>query len=179
MAAMEKLLLVGMMGSGKTTVGRLAAELAGCPFADGDDRVEAIARMSVPDCFRQEGEARFREWERRAAEELLAEPGTRVVALGGGAFPRPEIRELARGRAVAVFLDVAEGVLERRLAGVGMEVRPLLARVDWRERLRELTAGRRTAYMAADVRLAVTDGETPAETAERVVAAARAAGWSG
>ena len=146
---MRNLFLIGLPGSGKTTVGRLAARELGLPFVDCDEAVSHEAGMTIPEIFRQEGEDAFRNWESRCLASLAA-GGGKVIATGGGVVLRPENhRILARG--LTVFLDRTP---EAILAGCELGDRPLLATTS----LQALSEARRELYLAcADV--TITDEE--------------------
>ena len=96
-------MLVGLMGAGKTSIGRRLARALGAPFADADDEIVAAAGLSIPDIFALYGEPRFRELERRVVARLL-DGGPMVLALGGGAFVDPETRARVAARGVSVWL---------------------------------------------------------------------------
>lgn len=171
---LSALALVGMMGAGKSAVGALFARRAGRRFVDLDGVLAAREGMSIPEIFSRRGEAAFRAAEASALRECLAEGDGPVVALGGGAFIQPAVREaLVRAAAKSVFLDVPLAVLLERLEAGGVEGRPLLARADWREHLARLLAERLPRYRQADRVLAVGPEETPEMTAERVLALMR------
>ena len=149
------LLLHGPMGSGKSTVGRRVAEKAGAAFVDLDEVVSAAAGASIVAIFAAEGEAGFRRREAEALARLLAEPGRRVVALGGGTLLHPAPRRAALGAARVVTLTARPETLAARTAGPG---RPLLdAATNRVARLRELLADRADAYAEAHARIP-TDG---------------------
>lgn len=133
-----RVFLVGFMGAGKSSSGRVLARLLGALFWDLDARVEAIARMSVSEIFRVHGEGAFRAVEARQLE-MLARHARAVVATGGGTFSQPANRELIRRCGVSVFLDVPWEELLRRLPGK-QEERPLFGSPEqalelWRTRL--------------------------------------------
>ncbi len=113
------IILLGFMGSGKTTIGRLLGDRLGRPFVDLDDRIEAAAGKTVTEIFAQDGEEVFRAFEASALAGLLRENcPLLVVALGGGAFAQPRNREtIATSRAMTVFLDAPLDVLRERCAG--------------------------------------------------------------
>lgn len=158
---MEKIALLGMMGSGKTTVGRKVAELLSIPFVDADARIEESSGSTIADMFNRDGEEAFRRREREVLRELLASPGPLVMALGGGAFQQEGVREDLRGKAMCVYLRVKPDELVRRLEGTDIPFRPMLrAAGDWRERARELAAERDPVYMNADV-IFPADGNDP------------------
>src|SRR6187551_577830 len=98
------LVLVGMMGVGKSTIGRKLAQLLDLPFRDADDEIEKAAQLSISEIFERFGEAHFRDGERRVIARLL-DGGPSVIATGGGAFVQPETRALIHARSVAIWLD--------------------------------------------------------------------------
>lgn len=149
--------LVGMMGVGKTSVGRKLAQVLGMPFVDADEEIEAAAHMSIPEIFAQFGEDYFRDGERRVIARLIDGPGSRrVIATGGGAFVNPQTRALILERGIAVWLDSeVETLLER----VGRkDNRPLLKQGDPREILTRLRSERESAYAQAPIHVQSTPG---------------------
>jgi len=140
--------LVGFMGAGKTSVGRVLSQHLGWPFEDLDDRIEAREGRSIEEIFRDSGETAFRRAETAALRELLAGlgPSSRIVALGGGAIVQPEnARLLQEAGAAVVFLDAPAEELFRRCEQEGRK-RPLQR--DLRQ-FRELYDQRRPFYLAA------------------------------
>lgn len=149
--------LVGMMGVGKSSVGRKLAHLLHLPFVDADEEIERAAQMSIPEIFEQFGETYFRSGERRVIARLIEESDNRcIIATGGGAFVNPETRQLILDRALAVWLDSdVETLLER----VGRrDNRPLLRQGDPREILRRLRTERESAYREAQIHVHSTAG---------------------
>src|SRR5712671_7870995 len=109
----RSIVLVGMMGSGKTTIGRRLSARLRLPFLDADVEIEAAAGMSIPDIFETHGEAHFRDGEARVIARLL-DSGPAVIATGGGAFMREETRNRIRDKAVSVWLKAdADTILKR------------------------------------------------------------------
>lgn len=154
------LLLSGFMATGKTTVGRRVAELAGVPFDDLDARVERRAGSSVAQIFRDHGEARFRELERAELGELLADPTPRVVALGGGTLIARATRLAALEQAVVATLSAPVETLAQRTADDA--TRPLLAGGDPAARLAELLELRAPAYAEAHAVVDTSAGDLDA-----------------
>lgn len=161
-----RVVLVGPMGSGKSTVGRVLAERWGVAFRDTDEDVERLAGKTVSEIFVDDGEARFRELERVAVAAALVEHDG-VLSLGGGAVLAEETRALLAGRPV-VFLDVglAEAVKRVGLA----ESRPLLAQAvgGVRARIKALLDERAPIYAAVATHTVHTDHRTPDEVADEI-----------
>ena len=150
------LVLVGLMGVGKSSVGRRLATVLHLPFSDADEEIVHAAQKSIPEMFEQFGEAYFRDGERRVIARLV-QSGRRVIATGGGAFVNPETRALILSKAVAVWLDSdIEVLLERVKRNAN---RPLLQNGDPREVLTRLKAERESAYAEAPIH--VTSGHGP------------------
>jgi shikimate kinase len=145
----RSIVLVGMMGVGKSSVGRrLAARLA-IAFVDADAEIEKAAGMSIADIFARHGEDYFRRGEARVIARLL-ESGPQVLATGGGAFMNPETRALIKAKGVSVWLHADVDVLLRR-TGKRRNERPLLQTDDPAETLRRLLAEREPIYAQADL----------------------------
>jgi shikimate kinase len=145
----RSIVLVGMMGVGKSSVGRrLAARLA-IPFVDADAETEKAAGMSIADIFARHGEAYFRGGEARVIARLL-ESGPQVLATGGGAFMNADTRALIERKGVSIWLHAEVDVLLRR-TGKRRNERPLLQTADPAETLRELLAEREPTYALADL----------------------------
>jgi shikimate kinase len=140
--------LVGLMGVGKSSVGRRLASALGLPFRDADAEVEAAAGRSISDIFAELGEPAFREGERRVIARLLDQP-PHVLATGGGAFVNPDTRALIKSKAISVWLKADLDVLARRVAR--KDTRPLLAGKDPAAVLQEQARVRYPAYAEADV----------------------------
>lgn len=163
----RSLVLVGLMGAGKTCIGRRLAARLDLPFCDADHEIEAAAGMSIPEIFEVHGESEFREGERRVLTRLLNAP-PHVLATGGGAFLHPRTRALIKARAISIWLRADLELLVRRTAR--RSHRPLLNRGDPRTILSELIAARHPVYAEADIVVDSVDGPHEA-TLERVLAA--------
>lgn len=146
--AEKPLVLVGMMGAGKTTVGRRLASRLGRQFIDSDEEIERAAQMSIPEIFEQRGEAEFRAGEMRVIARLLKEKDI-VLATGGGAFVNPETRALVKAEAVSIWLKADIEVLFERVSR--RSNRPLLKTADPKATLEKLIADRYPLYAEADV----------------------------
>jgi shikimate kinase len=163
--AFPGVVLVGFMGSGKTSVGRKLARKVRAEFVDVDERIERAAGKRIRDIFSAEGEPAFREREKAALREALSVPG-RVVATGGGAFLDEGNRALLSVYAPVVYLEARAETLLARLPG--KSDRPLLRGDDRGRIVRDLLARRLPGYRKAD-HTVVTDGLTVEEVADRVV----------
>lgn len=149
------IVLVGLMGVGKSSVGRRLAAALDLPFRDADNEVEAAAGRSIPEIFAEMGEPAFRDGERRVIARLLEDP-PHVLATGGGAFANPETRALIKDRAIAVWLKADLELLARRVGR--KEGRPLLKGRDPMAVLREHAQARYPAY--GEAHLTVETGDT-------------------
>ncbi len=165
--------LVGLMGAGKTSVGLRLAQLLGAGFVDSDDEIEKAANLSVPEIFERYGEAHFRGGERRVLARILA-GAPAVVATGGGAFMDAETRAVVRASAVSVWLRAKLEVLVQRTAGRGH--RPLLNRGNPREVLRKLIDARYPVYAEADITVDSLSDQSHDQMAARIVDALLADG---
>lgn len=158
----RRVVLVGFMGSGKTSVGRILARRLGYRFEDLDRRIEERAGRTIAEIFRDDGEEAFREREREEAR-AVSRLGDRVVATGGGAFARPDTRAILQEGALTVWLRCD---LDRVLARVPADgTRPLAGN---RAIMRALLAEREPSYRMADVAVDASAG-TPGEVADRIV----------
>ena len=160
------LVLVGLMGVGKTTVGRQLAQQLGLSFVDADEEIERVSRMSVAELFEQFGEPEFRALERRVIERLLREGGAMVLATGGGAFMNDETRAALLEGATTVWLRATLDVLVARTAR--RSHRPLLRTGNPREILARLIEERHPTYASAHLTIDST-GEPREHVASRVV----------
>lgn len=170
---LRPVVLIGLMGAGKTSVGSRLAELLGAPFRDSDHEIERAANMSVPEIFARYGEPEFRDGERRVIRRLLAE-GPQVLATGGGAFMNDDTRALIAECAVSVWLRAGLDLLVQRTAG--RTHRPLLNRGNAREILGELIEQRYPVYALADVHVRSQAGLSHEQMARRILAALEAHG---
>ncbi len=144
----KTVVLIGLMGAGKSTVGRRLAARLGRPFKDADGEIEKAAGCSIEDIFSSRGEAAFRDGERRVIARLLEEP-PHVLATGGGAFMDPCTRARIRAKGISIWLRADLDVLLARVAR--RDNRPLLKAGDPRETLGRLIHERYPVYAEADV----------------------------
>jgi shikimate kinase len=165
----HSVVLVGMMGAGKSSVGRRLAGRLGLPFVDADTEIEKAAGMSIPEIFSNHGEPYFRAGEARVIARLL-EGGPQVLATGGGAFMNVDTRAAIRTNGLSVWLRATLEVLNRRIKR--RADRPLLKDSDPVETLRRLIEERYPVYAQAD--LTVESREVPHETiVDEIVAGLR------
>jgi shikimate kinase len=146
----RSIVLVGLMGAGKSTVGRRLAKRLHLPFVDSDEEIERAADRSVSEVFDSFGEAAFRDGERRVIERLLTGP-PKVIATGGGAFMDDRTRALVLERCIAVWLDAEVETLAERVTR--RDHRPLLRERDPVAVLGALAEARRPAYAQAHIRI--------------------------
>lgn len=162
----KSIVLVGLMGAGKSRVGRQLASQLGLEFVDADSEIEEAAGCTISEIFERFGEAAFRDGERRVMRRLLDGP-VRVLATGGGAFIDPATRAHVRERGISVWLRAD---LETLLARVGRRNnRPLLATGDQRAKLIQLIKERYPIYGEADIVVDSTDSPVR-ETVDKVIA---------
>ncbi len=161
MSGVPAVVLVGPMGVGKSTVGRLLAERLGVGYRDTDEDIEAAEGRTIAEIFVDEGEAAFRALEKSAVRAALTEHRG-VVALGGGAVLDPDTRALLAGQRVLYLSMEVEEAVKR----TGLNVaRPLLA-VNPRKQWRQLMEARRHLYEEVATAVVATDGRTPEEVAQ-------------
>jgi len=167
------IVLVGMMGAGKTAVGGQLARMLGAPFIDSDDEIVKAANMSIAEIFARDGEAFFRQKESQVLARLLR-GAPAVLSTGGGAFMCPENRRLITERGVSVWLKVDLDLLWERVRH--RSNRPLLRTRDPRGTLERLCLERAPVYALADVTVKAVSGNSIEATAQKVYAALAARG---
>jgi len=159
------IVLVGLMGAGKTSLGKRLSKIFGLPFYDSDAEIEKAAGCTIAEIFERFGEAYFRDGERRVIERILtSEPC--VMATGGGSFMDERIRTLIKERALSIWLRADLDTLVKRTTK-RRDDRPLLKNGDPREILNKLIEQRYPIYSEADITIDVGD-ESPEKTSERV-----------
>jgi shikimate kinase len=166
----RSIVLVGMMGVGKSSIGRRLAARLSIPFVDADSEIEKAAGMSVADIFARHGEADFRSGEARVIARLL-ESGPQVLATGGGAFMNQKTRDAIRAKGVSIWLKAELEVLLRRISKRRSE-RPLLATDDPATTLRNLLTEREPVYAEADLTVQSSDVSHDAIVADIMTALA-------
>src|ERR1700736_473543 len=144
----RSVVLVGMMGAGKSTIGRRLSARLGLPFLDADTEIEAAAGMSIPDIFETHGEPHFRDGEARVIARLL-DSGPAVLATGGGAFMREETRGRIRSKAVSLWLKADADIIMKRVRR--RADRPLLQTADPAATVGRLIEEREPVYQHADL----------------------------
>ena len=148
------LVLVGMMGAGKSSIGRRLATRLGLPFVDADTEIEIAANASIPEIFDRHGEAYFRDGERRVIQRLL-DGKAKVLAAGGGAFIQPETRSAIRKDAISIWLKADRDLLLSRVRR--RSSRPLLRDGDPATTIERLIAERYPIYAKADIHVQSRD----------------------
>jgi shikimate kinase len=147
----RSIVLVGMMGAGKSTIGRRLAARLHLPFVDADIEIEAAAGMSIPDIFETHGEPHFRDGEARVIARLL-ESGPAVIATGGGAFMREDTRNRIRDKAISIWLKADADTIMKRVRR--RADRPLLQTADPAATVSRLLEAREPVYQSADLTIA-------------------------
>lgn len=150
----RSIVMVGLMGCGKSSVGKRLAARLGVPFTDADDEIEKAAGKSINDIFADHGEAHFRDGERRVIARLLGS-GPQVLATGGGAFINPETRARIKEKGISVWLKAELPVLMRRVNK--RDTRPLLKTADPEQVMRSLMESRYPIYAEADITIESQD----------------------
>ena len=148
MLGSRSLVLVGLMGCGKSSIGRRLAAAIGLPFVDADDEIERAALKTIPEIFADHGETYFREGERKVIKRLLGN-GPQVLATGGGAFMNAETRAAIQAEGISIWLRADLDVLMRRVAK--RDNRPLLKADDPAAVMRTLMEQRYPVYAGADI----------------------------
>jgi shikimate kinase len=166
----RSIVLVGMMGAGKSSIGRRLAQRLGTPFVDADAEIEAAAGMTIAEIFATYGESDFRSGEARVIARLL-DDGCQVLATGGGAFMNANTRAVIRTKGLSVWLKADFDVLMRRVKRRSTADRPML-QGDPAQRIRELMEARYPVYAEADV--TVISRDVPHDTIVNEIVAALA-----
>lgn len=166
----KPIMMIGLMGSGKTVIGKMLAQKLGVPFTDTDKLIEDEAGLRISDIFELYGEAKFREMERRIITSMATQEA-QIISVGGGAFCQPEIREAVKGKLTSLWLRAAPETLLSRMDNLAS--RPLLAGDDPLGILQSLHKTRSQDYSHADL-IVDTDGLSKKESLDKVAAALEA-----
>jgi shikimate kinase len=166
----RSIVLVGLMGAGKTAIGRKLATALGLAFIDSDQEIEGVSRMTIPELFEQYGEPEFRALEQRVIQRVL-EGGPQILSTGGGAFMNETTREAVRERGVSVWLKADLDLLMERVSK--KQNRPLLKNDNPRAVLERLMGERYPVYAGADITVVTRDERKEVIAAEVVEAIAR------
>jgi shikimate kinase len=169
------IVLVGLMGAGKTSVGRRLAEKLAIPFVDADHEIEAAAGKSIPEIFADHGEAYFREGERRVIQRLIGN-GAQVLATGGGAYMNDETRARIQEHGISVWLKASLPLLMKRVSK--RQDRPLLQTDDPEAVMRNLMDKRYPVYGLADVTVESRDVQHGQMVNDVIRALAQWDGWN-
>ena len=167
----RNIVLIGMMGAGKTVIGSELSRRLGRPFWDTDAEIERAAAMTIPEIFARDGEDFFRARESEVLARVLAE-GDSIVSTGGGAWMRPANRECVARNGISVWLDCSLEILWQRVRH--RPTRPLLQTANPRQTLERLLTERRPVYALADIRVEARSGDTVERMTDQVAAAIRA-----
>ena len=162
----KTIFLIGFMGCGKTSVGRMLSRLTGLPFYDTDQMIVEQEKMSINEIFQTRGESFFRDLETQLLKSMEEHPFEGVISVGGGLPLREENRAIMKRIGMVVYLNADIETLLRRLKGD--TTRPLLQGGDLREKIEALTAARKTYYEDAAVIQIITDNYSVRETAMRI-----------
>lgn len=166
----RNLVFVGLMGAGKSAIGRLVAQMLEIPFVDSDHEIERVSRMTIPELFEAYGEPEFRALEARVIKRLL-KTGPRVLSTGGGAFMNDSTRAMVLANGLSVWLKADLDVLWARVSK--RDSRPLLKTANPRKTLSDLLDRRYPVYAQADVTVQSRDDDREIIAAETVKALAR------
>ncbi|MBL0371600.1 shikimate kinase [Rhizobium sp. KVB221] len=150
----RNLVLVGLMGAGKSAIGKLVAQALGIPFIDSDHEIERVSRMTIPELFQAYGEPEFRKLEQRVIRRLLR-TGPRVLSTGGGAFINEDTRAAIRDNGLSLWLDADLDVLWERV--LKRDNRPLLKTENPKKTLEDLMIARYPIYATAHLRVKSRD----------------------
>ncbi|MBZ9978661.1 shikimate kinase [Mesorhizobium sp. BR-1-1-10] len=163
----RSIVFVGLMGAGKTAIGRKVATMLSLPFIDSDQEIESVSRMTVPELFERYGETEFRALEQRVILRVL-ENGPQVLSTGGGAFMNAQTREAVAAHGVSVWLKAELDLLMDRVSK--KQNRPLLKSADPRAVLERLMAERYPVYATSDVTVPTRDDRKEVIAAEVIEA---------
>lgn len=165
----RNLVLVGLMGAGKSAIGKLVASELGIPFIDSDHEIERVSRMTIPELFEKYGEPEFRKLENRVIKRLLR-TGPRVLSTGGGAFMNGDTRASIKAAGVSLWLDADLETLWERV--IKRDNRPLLKTENPKQTLENLMIARYPTYALSDLAVKSRDVKKDIVAAEVIAAVA-------
>lgn len=165
---MRKITLIGMMGSGKTTIGKILSEKTGFSAIDIDNLIEQQEKSCISEIFNTKGEQYFRIVEANAIKELAQTTSSQILSLGGGAFENEQTRELLLKNFTVIYLETTPEEIFRRIQKTNN--RPLLKNNMTIEKISEIIAKRKNNYNLAHHKI-LTDGKTPSKIAEEILGA--------
>lgn len=165
----RNLVIVGLMGAGKSAIGKLVAQYLGIPFVDSDHEIERVSRMTIPELFEAYGEPEFRKLEQRVIKRLLR-TGPRVLSTGGGAFMNEETRASIRENGLSLWLDADLEILWERV--IKRDNRPLLKTANPKKTLEDLMIARYPTYATAHLTVKSRDIRKDAMAHEVIAAVA-------
>lgn len=163
----KKIVLMGFMGAGKTTVGKYLSEKLSCEFLDTDECIEAAEGRKISEIFASDGEKAFRDMETALLKKLQEKETPFVLSIGGGMPVREENRALLRSLGTVVYLKTSKETILKRVAGDVS--RPLLQGGELEEKITSLMKARESIYIETADRIIETDGRTPDELAEELL----------
>lgn len=168
---MKKITLIGMMGSGKTTLGKILSEKTNISAIDIDELIEQNENSTITDIFKTQGEEYFRKIEAKTIKELINSTNPQILSLGGGAFENVQTRELLLNNSVVIYLETTPVEILNRIQKTNN--RPLLKNNMTIEKINEIITKRKDNYNLAHHKI-LTDGKTPSKIAEEILGAL---GW--
>lgn len=168
---MKKITLIGMMGSGKTTLGKILSEKTNISAIDIDELIEQNENSTITDIFKTQGEEYFRKIEAETIKELINSTNPQILSLGGGAFENVQTRELLLNNSVVIYLETTPAEILNRIQKTNN--RPLLKNNMTIEKINEIITKRKDNYNLAHHKI-LTDGKTPSKIAEEILGAL---GW--
>lgn len=163
---MKKIVIIGMMGSGKTTLGKILSEKTGISSIDIDELIEQNEGSTISDIFKNKGEEYFRTLEAQTIKDLTNSTEKQILSLGGGAFENPQIRELLLNNSIVIYLETAPVEILKRIQQT--DNRPLLKNNMTIEKITEITNKRKDNYNLAHHKI-LTDGKSPSKIAEEIL----------
>lgn len=165
---MKKITLIGMMGSGKTTLGKILSEKTNVSAIDIDELIELNENSTITDIFKTQGEEYFRKIEAKTIKELINSTNPQILSLGGGAFENVQTRELLLNNSVVIYLETTPVEILNRIQKTNN--RPLLKNNMTIEKINEIITKRKDNYNLAHHKI-LTDGKTPSKIAEEILGA--------